>query len=306
MFELKSALKYEIFDEFVSSLKNCNRGVFIDLIKISKNDKNTDMYDSDVSIEVYQNFLNWLFATFQQDERSFRKSCLMRFGNLKSKKILITSCGLGEDVFVAEELVGKDGIVHAQDLSRKFVKFASQKNLFDNVFINVSDALSLPYCDNYFDAVYHFGGINLFGDIRLAISEMERVCKVDGQVMFGDESVAMHLRNSDYGKMFINNNSLWQKQLPLKHLPLNSKNIEIYYVLGNCFYLIKFIKGMGLPTVDIDIPHLGIRGGSVRKRFYGSLEGIDKKLREALHKDAKAKKTSVSEIVEELVRKYLV
>ena len=77
----------------------------------------------------------------------------------------------------------------------------------------MSDALSLPYCDNYFDAVYHFGGINLFGNIRLAISEMERVCKLGGQVMFGDESVAMHLRDSDYGKMFIHNNSLWEETL---------------------------------------------------------------------------------------------
>ena len=156
------------------------------------------------------------------------------------EKILITSCGLGEDVSVAAKLVGKNGVVHAQDLSQRFVKLASQNNKIHNVFLNVSDALSLPYRDNYFDAVYHFGGINLFGDINLAISEMARVCKVGGQVMFGDRSVAMHLRHSDYGKMFIKNNSLWEEVLPLQHLPLSAQKIDISYVLGNCFYLIKF------------------------------------------------------------------
>lgn len=303
--ELKAALKQEYVDEFLPSIEACKRGNFLNLMNSVKADINTEMYDKDSSIKIYRNFLEWLFATFKEDEGTFRKSCLARFGNLNSKKILITSCGLGEDILAAAELIGKDGVVHAQDLSQKFVEVSSQNNSLENVFINVSDALSLPYCDNYFDVVYHFGGINLFGDINLAISEMERVCKVGGQVMFGDESVAMHLRNSDYGKMFIKNNSLWSEELPLSHLPLSASNIDISYVLGNCFYLIKFTKSNGLPSVDIDVPHIGYRGGSVRKRYFGVLEGIEESLRSALYEKAKANQTSVSDIVEGLVKKYL-
>ena len=212
---------------------------------------------------------------------------------------------MGEDVAVASELVGVDGVIHAQDLSKRFAELSATNNALENVYINVSDALALPYCDNYFDAVYHFGGINLFGDIQLAISEMERVCKVGGQVMFGDESVALHLRHCDYGKMFIHNNSLWEETLPLPHLPLSASKIEVSYVLGNCFYLIKFNKSEGLHTVDIDVPHKGYRGGSVRKRYFGKLEGINASLRDALFEKAKEKKTSVSEILERLVQKCL-
>ncbi|MBS8272011.1 class I SAM-dependent methyltransferase [Thalassospira tepidiphila] len=303
--ELKAALKDDVVEKFLPSIENSDCGQFLNFLERSKSDINTDMYDAVNSIQIYRNFLEWLFATFKEDEKNFRKSCLERFGNLNSKKVLITSCGLGEDVAVASELVGVDGVIHAQDLSKKFVELASMNNASENVYINVSDALSLPYCDNYFDAVYHFGGINLFGDIRLAISEMERVCKVGGQVMFGDESVALHLRNSDYGKMFIHNNSLWEETLPLSHLPLSASKIEISYVLGNCFYLIKFNKNEGLPSVDTDVPHIGYRGGSVRKRYFGRLEGIDPSLRDMLYKKAKEKETSVSDILEILVEKYI-
>ena len=303
--ELKMALKQEIVDKFSLSVKECKRGGFLNFMEFRKDDFNTEMYDKDSSIDIYRNFLDWLFATFEEDESTFRKSCLERFGNLNSKKILITGCGLGEDVTIAKELVGDDGVIHAQDLSLKFIELSSQKNSSDNVFLNVSDALSLPYCDNYFDAVYHFGGINLFGNIELAISEMERVCKLGGQVMFGDESIAIHLRDTDYGKMFIKNNSLWEETLPLSYIPQNASNIEISYVLGNCFYLIKFTKCSGLPSVNIDIPHIGYRGGNVRKRYFGVIEGIEESLKNSLYEKAKSEQTSVNMILEELVKKYL-
>jgi len=303
--ELKRALKLDVVQKFSQSVENSVEGRPLNFLEESKSDFNTDMYDTEKSIQIYRNFLEWLFATFNEDERSFRKSCLERFGNLSAKKILITSCGLGEDVSVASELVGVDGVIHAQDLSARFVELSAANNAVENVYINVSDALALPYSDNYFDAVYHFGGINLFGDIQLAISEMERVCKVGGQVMFGDESVAMHLRECDYGRMFIHNNSLWEEALPLSHLPLSASKIEISYVLGNCFYLIKFNKSEGLPSVDIDVPHKGYRGGSVRKRYFGKLEGIDASLRNALVEKAKENEESVSEVLERLIHTYL-
>ena len=228
-----------------------------------------------------------------------------RFGNLSAKKILITSCGLGEDVSVASELVGDDGAVHAQDLSARFVELSAANNALENIYVNVSDPLALPHSDNYFSAVYHFGGINLSGDIQLAISEMDRVCKVGGQVMFGDESVALHLRDCDYGRIFIHINSLWEESLPLSYLPLSATKIEIAYVLGNCFYLIKFTKSEGLPSVDIDVPHKGHRGGSVRKRYFGKLKGIDVSLRDAPFEKAKEKEEPVSEVLEGLVQTYL-
>ena len=174
---------------FLLSIEDCKRGGFLNFIKFGKDDINTEMYDNDSSIKIYRNFLEWLFTTFKEDESTFRKSCLERFGNLNSKKILITSCGLGEDIVLAKDLVGNDGIVHAQDLSLKFVELSSQKNSSDNVFINISDALSLPYCDNYFDAVYHFGGIS---------EKVFRIKNTDEKLLY---SYYIYLQNNVFNRL---------------------------------------------------------------------------------------------------------
>ena len=157
--------------------------------------------------------------------------------------------------------------------------------------------------DDYFDAVFHFGGINLFGDVAGAIAEMDRVCKTGGNVLFGDESVASHLREHDYGKMFIKNNALWACQPPLNHLPVFCDNISLRYVLGNCFYMIKFRKNKKLPNHNIDVIHKGTRGGSVRTRYYGQIDGVDPSCVNKLKRVAKKNRKSIVATLEEAIKK---
>ncbi|MEY8673109.1 class I SAM-dependent methyltransferase [Francisella philomiragia] len=260
-----------------------------------------ELYNNDASVEVYKNFLDWLFETFDTNEKAFRKEWLSLLNLKKGYKVLITGCGLGEDAIFCSEAVGlKSGVVHAQDLSSRFVEYASSL-VPENVVLTVSDALDLPYKDNYFDAVCHFGGINLFDDIRQGIAEMNRVCRVGGQVLFGDESVAQHLRETEYGKMFIKNNHLWGSDAPINLLPETAESIFLRYVLGNCFYLIGFRKGKTLPNANIDLIHKGYRGGSVRTRYYGELEGVDPESKQKIYNYAKASNKSVVEILESLI-----
>jgi ubiquinone/menaquinone biosynthesis C-methylase UbiE len=42
----------------------------------------------------------------------------------------------------------------------------------------------LPYRDQVFDAVFHFGGINFFNNVQQAVDEMARVVKPGGKVVF--------------------------------------------------------------------------------------------------------------------------
>jgi len=273
------------------------------LFETTKDDEvNQEMYDTEKSVTIYRNFLTWLFSTFEISEDKFRKDCIKHLELHNGEKVLVTSCGLGEDVAICCDAVGDSGFVHAQDLSLQFIDYVAQKTTRNNVVFTVSNALHLPYKDNYFDAVYHFGGINLFGDIKQAISEMNRVGKVGGRILFGDESVALHLRETDYGKMFIKNNKLWESYLPLEYLPLFANNIWIRYVLGNCFFLIGFEKHADLPDVNIDVEHIGHRGGSVRKRYFGELEGVDETLKNKMYDYAKENKKSVSRMLENMIR----
>jgi SAM-dependent methyltransferase len=221
------------------------------------------------------------------------------------QKVLITGCGFGEDIEFIHEHVGDHGEIHVQDLSRSMVLSASEKIMYPNVLYSVSSAINLPYQSKYFDAVFHFGGINLFGDIKKAIGEMERVCKTDGTVLFGDEGIASHLKGTEYAAVAIANNPLWKLEAPMDLLPPNAADIELSYVLGNCFYLIKFSPSLDMPMMNIDILHKGLRGGSARSRYYGQIEGVSVETKRALIQSAKELNISIYDLLEKSINNFL-
>jgi SAM-dependent methyltransferase len=191
------------------------------------------------------------------------------------------------------EAVGNDGAVYAQDISDQMVIYAAQHiskskkciNI-ENIYFNVSNASHLPFADGYFDAAYHFGGINLFSNIALALQEMCRVVRVGGTIVVGDEGVAPWLKDTEYGKIVINNNPLWSKEPPLGLLPQNICNLNLTWVLGNCFYVMDFEVANSLPTINMNVPHKGVRGGTMEKRYFGRLEGVSPSLRDNIAKVA--------------------
>lgn len=263
------------------------------------------VYDLPSSIEWYENSLAWLLKTFDQQEESFREELLGKLNIVKGQKVLIVGCGLGGDLPLVKNYLGDSGEIHAQDLSARMVLSSSEKFSFDNLYFSISDARALPYRSRYFDAVFHFGGINLFGDIRQSISELERVCKIGGIVMFGDEGVAPHLKNTEYGKMVINNNPLWASEAPLNFLPENAQDLQLSYVLGNCFYLICFRPGQGFPQINIDVPHKGIRGGTIRTRYYGQVEAVTELTKQKLVQRAKKQGSSIHDLLEQILAEQL-
>lgn len=181
------------------------------------------------------------------------------------------------------------------------VLYAAENRFANNLHYSVSNAENLPYEDNYFDAVFHFGGINLFGSIKKAIDEMERVVKKGGRVVFGDEGVASWLKNTEYGMVVINNNSLWTAIPPIDYLPPNAKDVRLEWVLGNCFYLISYEIGSSTPDINMDVEHIGPRGGTMRTRFYGQLEGVSEKYKFYIHEEARKKKISIAKCLELII-----
>ena len=87
--------------------------------------------------------------------------------------------------------------------------------------------------------------------------------------MFGDESVASHLREHDYGKMFIKNNALWVCQPPQ---PLTRFLRQYFFEVATVFMINS--KNRKLPDHNIDVIHKGTRGGSVRTRYYGQIDRV--------------------------------
>ncbi len=269
------------------------------------------MYDFEGARQVYRNFLSWMFRTFRVDETEFRRDLIRRLRVSDGARVLITGCGNGDDVLAALEAVGPAGRVYASDLAPEMV-VATYAALVEKggdalarTSLSVCNAGSLPFENDFFDAAFHFGGINLFDDVKGAIHEMTRVTKEGGRVVFGDEGVAPWLANTDYGRMVIANNYLWAHRAPIDMLPHAAVDPSLSWVLGNCFYLIDFEKRSSGPFIDPDVPHVGRRGGTMRSRYYGQLEGVSPELKEAVLKAAAEQKTSVTEWLERAIRESI-
>lgn len=268
-------------------------------------------YTLEDATTIHDNALRWVFDTFGTDEPTLRKSLVSRLHLSKGETILVTGAGTGNDLpFLAESLEGT-GVIYAQDISKRMLlagvdRYGSQKSALGvEIFFSVSDATNLPFGENFFDAAYHFGGLNLFPSIRKGISEMNRVVKPGGRIVIGDEGAAPWLKPTELGKMLIKNNPLFVYDAPLSLLPETARSVNLSWELSNCFYVIEFIVSDTPPYINIDVPHVGKRGGSIRSRYLGQLEGIDPSLRDRIYAEAEKQGMSRVAYLERLLRNGL-
>jgi ubiquinone/menaquinone biosynthesis C-methylase UbiE len=256
----------------------------------------------------HDNALRWVFDTFGTDEPSLRKSLVSRLQLSKGMTILVTGAGAGNDLpYLAQSMEGT-GVIYAQDISKQMLmagidRYGSQSNALGvDIYFSASDATNLPFDDNVFDAAYHFGGLNLFPDIRKGISEMDRVVKPGGRIVISDEGAAPWLKQTELGKMLIENNPLYVYDAPLSLLPETARSVNLSWELCNCFYVIAYTVSDSPLPVNIDIPHIGKRGGSIRTRYFGQLEGIDPALRDRAYAEAERLGISRVEYLESLLK----
>lgn len=231
------------------------------------------------SEEIYDNSLDWLFEFFHEDEQTLRESMVDLLNIKPDSRVLEIGCGTGRDTIHIARRLNK-GLFYIQDLSGRMVrkcrdnikKFPFSQTL--NVEFFVGNGAYLPFPDKYFDAVFHFGGINEFSEKEKAFNEISRVVRRGGKVVIGDESIAPWLREKEYGKILINNNRLIAHDIPLELLPENSKQVCVRWILGNAYYVMDYVVDDGLPSINLDLPHKGKRGGTCRTRYFGQLEGV--------------------------------
>ena len=77
------------------------------------------------SPEIYRNYLDWLCASFDVDETTIRSALASRLKVAEGARVLVTGCGLGDDLPTIRSYIGKTGQLYAQDISATMV--ASRK-----------------------------------------------------------------------------------------------------------------------------------------------------------------------------------
>lgn len=284
--------------------------VFLPTEMLSDEERETQA-DYDASAEQkYDAAVDWLFRSFYENEDDVREQMIDLLHLTPGSRVLEIGSGTGRDSFRIARKLGEQGQFFVQDLSEQMV-FKTQERLeveraklglSSSIDYFVSTARFLPFPDGFFDAVFHFGGFNNFSDPKTTLAEMTRIVKQDGRVVFGDEALPPWLEGTEFGEMIITNNPLFKHKVPLACLPQSAREVTLRWVLGGCFYLIDFTVGDGLPPVDMDLPHQGWRGGTMRTRYYGRLEGVTPEARDMAIEAAKARGVSVHEWLDTLVK----
>lgn len=279
--------------------------------QLSKVEQETkQQYEEYYTEEFYDNIMEWLFESFYEDEEKVRETMVEALDLKPNSRVLEVGCGTGCDSFRIARRLDLAGELFLQDLSAAMVDITKKRLQRDaeklklacklNYF--VSSARQLPFPDNYFDALFHFGGFNNFEDPKGTLAEFSRVVKEGGKIVVGDESVPPWLENTEFGNIVCTNNPLFKFKVPLEHLPEGAREVNVRWLLGSCFYLIEFRVGNGPPPLNLDLPHKGRRGGTMRTRYFGQLEGVSMEAKELAMEAAKKKNVSLHAWLDELVR----
>ncbi len=105
-------------------------------------------------------------------------------------QVLEVSPGPGVFHPLLREALGPSSHIVAADLSLNMLRECRRRHRNLDIALVQANALHLPFADESFDALFHFGGVNLFSDPGQALNEFVRVVRRGGRIVWGDEQMS--------------------------------------------------------------------------------------------------------------------
>ena len=162
-----------------------------------------------------------------------REEIVSFLGLKPGMKLLEVSPGPGVFQSFLRREIGEGTEFVSLDLSMNMLRQCSKKNNRLEVQLVQGNAQFLPFADNSFDALFHFGGVNLFNDPDKAISEFIRVVRKDGIVSWGDEGISENYASKRRKKIALRMNPGFTKpHPPVPESLYDVRENEVYRGLG--------------------------------------------------------------------------
>lgn len=261
-------------------------------------------YYSEIA-KTYDENVHITFELYNENESKIRNRMIDLLELKPNYKILEVSAGTGKDSEIIASRLNKDGGLWLLDISPDMLAYNMvrlKKVDIPTEFI-VASACSIPFVDNYFDALFCFAGVGHFPDLPKGLKEMARVVKPGGKVVFCEKNVPEWLRDTEYGKICINNNAMFADPVPLKHIPVEARNLCLRWMNGNVHYVFDYTVGVGEPKGNFDLEIPGERGGTFNTRYYGKLEGVTPETKQKAIEAQKLTGRSMHKWLDEIIRR---
>ena len=209
----------------------------------------------DDAFQRYDRGVTWVFESLNSDEQVNRQKMCDLLHLKPGMKVLEVGAGTGKDSELIIKAIAPNGEAYLSDLSPKMLQLAKQRLNPEGVTVNyfIANGTYLPFEDNTFDAVFHFGGINTFAERKEAFEEFSRVAKVGARIVVGDESVPSWLRNEPTYKTLMKANPMFADEVPLQDLPKNIENFELHWIFGFGYYVMGYNKSAVNPEVNVNL-----------------------------------------------------
>jgi len=165
-----------------------------------------------------------------------RNDIVSRLNISPGLRLLEVSPGPGVFQKLLRERLTDAGEFVSLDLSLNMLRQCQRRSPKFSVHLVHGNGQFLPFADNSFDALFHFGGVNLFNDPDKAIREFIRVVRKNGIVSWGDEGFSKSYRSEIRKKILSTMNPGFLKPAPA--IPGTLHDIKVHEVYGGLGYLV--------------------------------------------------------------------
>lgn len=246
-----SGLPLVVTEEQISSVKHTYSriGGFLNLVLEEKLDPLDTFFQKQYGKKTasrYDQVLKTQSVLFGCWEPAQRRNLVRLLNPPPGGLVLEVAVGTGANLPLIAKAIGPEGLIIGLDLSVEMLKAAQRRTEKAVLPVHLirADGCHLPFADDSFDAVFHFGGINMFGDLARGIEEMIRVAKPKAPLVISDEGMSERRRKTWTGRQLAKINSLYLCRPPFPKIPwAKISQFELHWAWRELFYVFRFCKG---------------------------------------------------------------